>query len=198
MGDRKQQRREHVKARLREAMGELAPQRCFVDLKVDEVAAAAGLSCSAFYFYYPDMKALLIDSASRVSEELLQRAAIWWQGEGDPRELIETALRGNAEIWVEQRDVLRLTIEVSHYDPEVYRFWWAVLSRFMDEIVARVERDRELGLVADEVDSAACAEVLVLATWSVIYGRLWTGQRTIEETVGALTPIFVRALYPSA
>jgi AcrR family transcriptional regulator len=194
----KRDRREEVKARLRGAMLELATERAFVDLRVDDIATAAGLSRSAFYFYYPDKRALLIDSATRITDEALAHASEWWTGDRNALELIEESLGWNADLWVEHGDLLRLTIEVSFYDPEVNRYWWGVLQGFMDLIVRRVEEDQKRGIVPGFVDAEPLSEVLVLAAQSVFYGRLSTGERTRDEVVAALTPVFARALYPTA
>lgn len=195
---RKRRRRDGVKARLQAAMLELAAERSFREIRIDEIAGAAGLSRSAFYFYYPDKRSLLLEAAAEVVDTLYRQADLWWHGDGPPRELLAKALRENAETWREHGLLLRMAVEVSTYDEEVREFWRSLLGRFVGAAVERVREDQEAGIVPPEVDPEPCAEVLVLATERVLYGRVTTGERSVDEVVEMLTPIWMRLLYPDS
>ena len=81
----------------------LADGKPFKDLTVDELARAAGLSRTAFYFYFPGKKEALDAAASEVAEELYAKADRWWHGEGPPEQLVRAALEGILGVYVGTR-----------------------------------------------------------------------------------------------
>lgn len=188
-------RREEVKARLRAAMLEQVRAASFRDLRIESVAEAAGLSRSAFYFYYRDKHDLLMDSASAAAEQLYEQADLWWHGEGEPAELIGSALRGAAEVWVANGDVLRTTTEASTYDPELRAFWRTVVNRFVEATAEHIREEQRLGLIDRELDPVGMAESLVWAVERSFYVFIATGDREPADVVAALTALWLRALY---
>lgn len=194
---RKLERREEVSARLRSGIRELAADHTFSDLRVDEISAAAGLSRSAFYFYYPDKHDLLIDATREVTEELFEQSNEWWRGSGDPRALVRSALASDVAIFAEHADLLRMTMEASVDDDRVREFWRGIIDGFIEAVAERVGSDQEAGIISRALDSESCAEFLVIATEGYLYRNVATGTHSVEQTVEALVPIWLQLLYPS-
>jgi len=192
---RKRQRRGEVEARLREAITTLAAESTFRDLRVEEIAAAAGLSRSAFYFYYPGKLELLLDATQRVSEQLFEQADRWYSGSGDSKVLIVEVLRDNASTWAQHADLLRMATEVASYDEEISVYWRGLVDRFVRGVAGRVRRDQEAGLVSADIDPESCAEILVYANEAYFLRNVaWDGGSP-EDAARALAPIWLRTLY---
>jgi len=194
---RKLERREEVSARLRSGIRELASDHTFSELRVDEIAAAAGLSRSAFYFYYPDKHDLLIDATREVSEELFEHSNVWWRGSGDPRALVRRALASFVATFVEHADLLRMTMEASVDDERVREFWTGIVDAFIEAVAERVGSDQEAGIVSRAFCPESCAEFLVIATEGYLYRNVAIGTHSTEQTVAALVPIWLQLLYPT-
>src|SRR4051812_32460110 len=79
--------------------GLLAEGSTYADLNVERIAKAAGISRTAFYFYFADKRDLLMRLAADVTEQLYAQADIWFSGEGDPAEEIREALTRIAELY---------------------------------------------------------------------------------------------------
>src|SRR3954453_15318802 len=114
----RRRRRDEVRDAVRAATLGLLETAPFNVLTVDEIARAAGLSRSAFYFYFRDKNDLLIAAAEDLAAELYREADRWWHGEGAPRERIEAALRGMVDIYERHAPLFRVATEVSTYDAE--------------------------------------------------------------------------------
>src|SRR3954469_17582349 len=110
--------REEVQQAVRAALVELLAERPFKDVTVDELAKRAGLSRTAFYFYYPDKSEVLKEAATEAASEMYAEADRWWHGEGRPEDLVREALEGIAGVFCDHADMLRAAVEATTYDAE--------------------------------------------------------------------------------
>lgn len=194
---RRAQRRDMVKARLGEAMLEVARDRSFSDVTVEEIAAAAGISRSTFYFYYRDKGDLLVDAAREVAGEIFSQGDGYWQGDGDPRALIGDALSRAAGTFAEHAPLLRVTMEVAAYDEMVGEFWHASVQEFIGAVAARIRSDQERGAAPRELDPDRFADALVTATQGYLFRAIGRNGDSPEDVAGVLTEIWTRVLYPA-
>lgn len=175
---------------------ELSESGPFRDLTVDEIARAAGLSRSAFYTHFSDKHDLLLVAVEEVAEELYRMADRWWHGEGPPAERVRQALEGVVGVYAEQASLLRVATEVSTYDEEVRAVWMRIMQRFIDATAEHIRSEQEVGLIPDMLDPQATAEGLVWMAERCNYIYLGRAERTPEQVVGAVAPVWTAALYP--
>jgi len=176
-------------------MLELLAGTSFRDLRVEDVAESAGLSRSAFYFYYPDKQALLIDATEVVSGALFEQAARWWHGRGEPAELITEALEGVAGLWVENEALLRTTIEVATYDEQMRGFWHRLVGRFVEATAEHIEREQTEGVIDSRIDPWGTAETLIWGAERSLYILATIGERPADEVVDSTAAVWLRAIY---
>jgi TetR/AcrR family transcriptional regulator, ethionamide resistance regulator len=188
-------RREQVKAALQAALVELATERPFREVRVEEITQAAGLSRSAFYFYYDDKLELLTEAARETVDALYEQADRWWHGDGEPAELIGDALSGIASLWAANAGVLRLVTEVSTYDQRVRDFWRGLVQRFIDATAEHLRGEQARGIAPEGLDPERVSEVLVWGSERVLYAYVATGDREPADVVAALTDLWMRAAY---
>jgi TetR/AcrR family transcriptional regulator, ethionamide resistance regulator len=187
--------RQEVEAAVREALLRLLSQGIpFKRLTVDELARAAGLSRTAFYFYFPGKEQALMSAASEVNAELFERADTWWHGEGPPEELVRAALEGILQVYVEHAALLRATVELSSYSQEFEDFYKGLLDRFVRATADHLHREQEAGRLRP-LDCEVVAENLVWMAERCNHMLIKQG-RSPEELVSSLTQVWVHALYP--
>jgi TetR/AcrR family transcriptional regulator, ethionamide resistance regulator len=191
----RQRRREEVQAKLRDALIELVQRVPFKDLTVDEIARGAGLSRSAFYFYFRDKHELLMVAAAEVADELFLEADRWWHGTGAPEALVREALQGVASVYARHARLLGVAVEVSTYDDEVRQFWRELVDRFVAATEDHIRREQAAGRMPG-FDPRRTAEVLTWAAERYQWVYLRDGERTVDEVVDALAGVWMAALYP--
>ena len=168
----------------------------FAELSVDRIAKEAGISRTAFYFYFRDKRELLMRLTGGVSDELYAQAERWWGTEdAGPLELAE-ALRAVVALYAAHGVLLRAVVEASAYDEEVARFWRGVVGRFSDATRVRIEAEQAAGR-APGLDPAATAFALAWMTERTMYQHMVQGIGREDALVAALTAIWVRAIYGS-
>jgi AcrR family transcriptional regulator len=173
----------------------LSAGAAYGDLSVDRIAGEAGISRTAFYFYFRDKRELLLRVTQETTDRLYAQAESWWGAEGDGAERLAEALRAVVVLYREHGLLLRAVVEASAYDEQVAAFWRAVVGRFVDATRERIEAEQRSGRAAG-LDAAAVAFSLAWMTERAVYQHLSLPTATSEEAlVEALTAIWVRSVY---
>ena len=110
----------------------------YADLNIERIATRAGISRTAFYFYFRDKRELLMRLTAEVSEQLYGVADGWFSRTDDD---LAAALGRVGEVYREHAPLVRAIVEVSTYDEEVATFWRGLVGRFVDATRARLEAD---------------------------------------------------------
>jgi AcrR family transcriptional regulator len=190
-------KREAVQAAVLAATEELLSEGAsYADLNIERIATRAGISRTAFYFYFRDKRDLLTRLTADVAELLYQQAEIWFSGEGDdPEAEIREALTNIAALYAEHGVLLQAIVEVSTYDDEVAQAWHGLLGRFVDATRVRIEAERAAGrAVADHPQATAFA--LCWMAEHTMYQHSVQGQPfATDEMVEALVGIWLRSVY---
>lgn len=173
----------------------LAEGVSFADLGVERIATRAGISRTAFYFYFADKRELLMRLTEEVNALLFEQADAWFSSEEDPEGELRAALANIAELYDEHSVLLRAIVEVSTYDEEVAVFWRSTLGRFVEATRRRIEEEQAAGRAS--VSSAqATAFGLTWMTERTLYQHLvQAGPMSREELVEALAEIWLRGVY---
>ena len=171
----------------------LAEGSSYADLNVERIATAAGISRTAFYFYFRDKRDLLMRLAGDVTELLYAQADIWFSGEGDdPEQEIREALTRIAELYREHGVLIRAIVEVSTYEEDIATFWRGLLSRFVDATARRIEIEDQL----PEGTSYATAFVLTWMVERTFYQQLVQEEPLPQsEVVEAIVRIYRGTVY---
>src|SRR4051794_9834961 len=64
----------------------LAEGSSYAELNVEKIATRAGISRTAFYFYFRDKRELLMRLTAEVNQQLYAEADRWFSGEAAPTE----------------------------------------------------------------------------------------------------------------
>lgn len=166
----------------------------FADLNVERIATRAGISRTAFYFYFSDKRELLMRLAEDVIDDLVTQANLWWSGRDAERDIRE-ALTNVASLYREHGVLLRAIVELSTYDEEVAGFWRGLLQRFVDGTQRRIESEQAAGN-APAMPAAATAFALTWMAERTFYQHMVQGgSLSADEVVDALVGIHLRTVY---
>jgi AcrR family transcriptional regulator len=167
----------------------------YADLNIEKIATRAGISRTAFYFYFADKRELLMRLTEDVTDELYTQADIWYSGSGDPEAEIREALVNIARLYEQHGTLLRAIVEVSTYDDEVAVFWRALMGRFVDATRIRIAAEQEAGN-SSGCEPASTSFALCWMAERVLYQELVQGAPIPrEDLVDALVCIWMRTIY---
>ncbi|MBB4664403.1 TetR/AcrR family transcriptional regulator [Conexibacter arvalis] len=168
----------------------------YSELGIERIATRAGISRTAFYFYFRDKRELLRRLTAGVADELFGEAERWWAGDGDGRAELRDAIAKIVGIYHRHPALLRAIVEAAAYDEEVAVFWRALVGRFVDSTRERIEREQADGNADPAVPAHATAFALVWMTERSAYERLvQPGSVPEQPFVDALLRIWLSAVY---
>jgi AcrR family transcriptional regulator len=184
---RQSAKRAAVEAAVLRATEELLEEGAsFAELGIERIATRAGISRTAFYFYFRDKRELLVRLTEEVNAELLAAASTWWSGSSDLR----TALRAIASLYREHGALLRAVVEVSTYDEEVARFWRGLVGRFAEPTRERIEAEGG----APELAGATAFALVWMVERSFYQQLVQREPVATDELVDAMATIFEKTV----
>lgn len=191
-GDRTEQRL------LREAEALLA-DRPLSSIGIDEIAQAAGISRSSFYFYFASREALLHTLGEGAQDEVMASADSWLnRADEPPAEAIAHALAENLALWRRHGPVLRALHDARNTDEQTDALRLAIARRFVDATAAQIERERDAGLAPPAPPPARrLAAILTGMNDRAFYdaSRRPPSRQRDRELVQALATVWLRTIY---
>jgi AcrR family transcriptional regulator len=167
----------------------------YADLNIERIANRAGISRTAFYFYFRDKRDLLTRLTADVAELLYQQAEIWFSGEGDPEVEIREALTNIAALYGEHGVLLRAIVEVATYDEQVAQAWYGLLGRFVDATRRRIEAEQAAGRAVAQHAHATAFALCWMTEHTMYQHSVESPPFATTDMVDALVGIWLRSVY---
>ena len=165
------------------------------ELTIEAVAAEAGMSRSAVYFYFANKSAIIDTLIEQVTEEMFTPFARYTEDQS-LAEYIERVLRQTVTSWRQHRAVFQAAVELSSSDSASRVRWRATLKRFTDAIAAAAAQERAQGRLDTDGDLDRCAVALGWMVERSCY-MLFSGEHSAaeeEELLDTLKLIVMRGL----
>lgn len=175
-----------TRQRLLEQTTEMLRTSSYRDLKVVDIARAAGTSPATFYQYFPDVEAAILALAEEMSQQGgVQLSAIVRDGSWKGKAAYETALGladGVLDFWETHRAVLRvMDLATDEGDERFHKIRVALLNELTNALAEVIEASAKAGRLPSDLDPMAVAGVLVSMLAHVAahrYGFEFWGIRT--------------------
>jgi len=119
----------------------------FREMTVNGLMSATGLSRPAFYQYFRDLYELMDTLLDGLRDEILEGARPWFQGSGDPVELLEESLAALVRVCYRRGPLLRAVSDAATTDARLEKSWQAFLDGFDTAVSERIAADQQLGLI---------------------------------------------------
>jgi AcrR family transcriptional regulator len=171
----------------------------YSELNIERIATRAGLSRTAFYFYFRDKRDLLMRVTQDLTDQLYAIADRWWSGNGDGRAELGNVLAEIADVWREHLPLLRAIVEAASTDEEIGAFWRALVGRFVDATRDRIAAEQAAGRAPADIPAAGVAFTLCWMAERALYQGLAMGAFADESPSvdDAIVSVWVGAIYGS-
>jgi AcrR family transcriptional regulator len=167
----------------------------FRDMTVQSLMAETGASRSAFYQYFDGRHELMESMLDILQHEILEAAAPWISGVGDPVALLREALAGLVRVCYDRGPFLRAVTDAAPTDKRIEEAWNDFLRRFDDASTARIQADQEQRLIP-AFDARPVAVALNRLDASALIDSFGRRPRSRPEPVReALMRIWISTLY---
>jgi TetR/AcrR family transcriptional regulator, ethionamide resistance regulator len=177
------------------AEGLLEEGVAYADLGVERIARRAGISRTAFYFYFRDKRDLLVRLTEGIADDLYEAARRWW--DADPgSEGLRPAIDQVVATYLEHAALLRAVVEACPQDEEIAAFWRGLIGRFVEASRERIEHERDAGRARPGPPAAGVAFALCWMMERAVYQHVVQGgEGGPDRLVESLESVWRGAVY---
>ncbi len=130
-------------------------------VNIAEVAHQAGVTRSAFYFYFENKAAAVAALMERILDETYAVNRSLTSAAGSPRARVHAMLAGLFDMCERHRHLFQAMLEARGSSPAVRSIWDDARESFVDSIAELIRTERSTGLAPDGVDAHVLASVLL-------------------------------------
>ena len=196
------ERGRRMRARLLAAAREVFERDGFLEARVTDISAAAGVAHGSFYTYFGSKTAVFRALLAETMDNLY--ASMGTSGEpgppdGSAEELavhrIDRANRRFVAMYLDNTALMALFEQATTFDPEVRALRQAARERNVGRVRHSIEQLQRDGLVAADLDAEYAAHALVaMVNGAVHYWLVLDGEFEEERLVATLTRLWAQAL----
>jgi AcrR family transcriptional regulator len=196
--ERRARRHGKVVARMTEVVeGLLHHQDSYLDISVEQIIEAGGMSRSTFYRYFDDKADLIVALGDSAMTEIITTAqAIWELPPGSSREDVSAAVGRAFDAYLPHTQLMSAVQEVSTYDKRAREHFGAAYARAQRAIAQHIRAGQKAGSVRAELHPDETAGWL---TWMVERGMSQLGpgadRAGLTRLQESLTAIIWHTLY---
>jgi AcrR family transcriptional regulator len=180
------------------AFEELLEARSLHDISVDDIARAAGLSRSAFYFYFASKEAVLLSLFERIiAEAQAARGDTLAALKADPAAGIREALRAFYDAFRTHRAVTLAGADAWASSAEVRALWGQAMEQWVAEATVLIEVERQRGAAPAGLPARDLATSLLWMNERVLHTTFAGQEPAVDEAdvLDVLVGIWLRAIY---
>ncbi|WP_197376107.1 TetR/AcrR family transcriptional regulator [Mycolicibacterium baixiangningiae] len=115
-------------------------ERGYVQMTVNDIAAAAGITRSALYFYFGSKQDVVTALVRRTTDALQEESGAALAESGEPDAVIATALERTALLWREHGVVMRAAVDLGSTIPEIGDLWTHAAASLIEAIAGVLTR----------------------------------------------------------
>ena len=162
---------------LLQALDDLLRKRTLDQVNVAEISRRAGVTRSAFYFYFESKAAAVLALMADLYDAASDATDLLVKAEGDPGERIRRALDWLFDSVDASPHTYRALLAARAANPQVREAWGAGRAEFAGMVAEMIERERAAGHATGGPDAAGLAAVLLAMNDNALERHALGGER---------------------
>lgn len=194
--DRRQpQRSDRRRTAILSAFDDALRDRGFDAVNIAEVAAAAGVGRSAFYFYFENKAAAVAALLESMYDDVFAAADIVTAPAGSPRGRVHAMLEALMETGAAHRHLFTAMLDARAGSTAVREIWDNSREAFVPAIAAMIESERAAGRAPAGPDAEILAGLLLELNDRILERFTLGGPRSRDELVVGAETIWLHTIY---
>jgi AcrR family transcriptional regulator len=179
------------------AIEDLLRERPLAEISVGDIAAAAGVARSGFYFYFSSKGAAVTALLGDLFEQMVTGAMAFLREADDPAAAVRDALLATWEAWRDHQGLILAMLDARGSDPAIRGLWDAWIDRFVGPVAGVIEAQRAAGRARPGQDARELVAVLIGANERAFerLSRTGAARTQIDGAIDALVAVWTSVLY---
>jgi AcrR family transcriptional regulator len=165
------------------------------ELNVAEITRQAGVTRSAFYFYFENKAAAVAALMERMVDETFVVNETFTAAGQSPPVRVRAMLDGLFETWQRHRHLFKAMLEARGASASVREIWDGARESFVESIAAMIQADRAAGIAPGGVDAVVLASVLLEFNDRLLERLTLGGPLTPEQLMDGAAAIWLSSIY---
>jgi AcrR family transcriptional regulator len=167
----------------------------FLDARIIDISAEAGVATGSFYTYFADKEAAFAAVMDELTEEMLHPVLPEHRIEGDPAAMIEETHRAYLKAYRNTARLMALMEQVASIDDDFREQRRRRAREFSRRNARLIVRLQEIGVADPELDPKLASSALSSMVSRMAYTTYVLGEEaSLERLVATLTRLWVSAL----
>jgi AcrR family transcriptional regulator len=163
-------------------------------INIADISRRAGVTRSAFYFYFDNKASAVAALMEEMYDESLDAAALL-RGDGDPVERVGGMVRALFGAWERHEHLYRAMYDARATSTTVRELWDNDRESFVPVVAEVIEAERASGAAPDGVDATHLASVLLELNDRMLERLALGGPLGRDELVDAVVAVWVHTIY---
>lgn len=165
------------------------------EVSLTEVAQQAGVSRSAFYFYFENKAAAVAALMERMYDDTFFVTDVFTIGAGSPRARVYTMLDGLFGTWERHRHLFRARLEARGSSAVARDQWDEARESFVDPVAGMIRAERAAGAAPEGLDATVLASMLLEFNDRMLERLTLGGPLTRPQLMDGAAAIWLGAIY---
>jgi len=163
-------------------------------INIADISRRAGVTRSAFYFYFEN-KASAVAALMEEMYEESSAAADHLRADGTPAENIDAMVRALFSTWDKHEHLFRASLDARATSATVRELWDNDRESFVPVVASLIEAERRSGAAPEGVDATALASVLLELNDRMLERLALGGPLDREQLVEAVVAVWLHTIY---
>lgn len=167
------------------------------DVNVAEITQQAGVTRSAFYFYFENKAAAVAALMERIVDETFVVSDAFTTTRRPPPERVRAMLDGLFATWGRHRHLFRAMLDARATSASVRDIWDRARDGFVESVATMIRADRAAGLAPPGADAEVLATVLLEFNDRLLERLTFGGTLTPDQLMAGATAVWLGTIYGS-
>ncbi len=167
----------------------------FESINIADISRRAGVSRSAFYFYFENKAAAVAALMERVYDEAFLATDVLTDATEPPAQRIRAASEAMFATWERHRYLFKAVLEARATSSAVRELWDSDRQSFVEPVAAMIDAERAAGRAPDGPDSTVLATLLLELNDRLLERMTTGGTLTRKQLIDGSVAIWLRAIY---
>jgi AcrR family transcriptional regulator len=183
------------RAALLEALDAFLREGSFETATIADISARAGVTRSAFYFYFENKAACVAALGARMYEAAIAAADRLLDESAPPQQRIQDMIDTLVQVWESHEYLYRAVLEASRSSGALREMWDGYRESFVEPVRSMIDDERAAGRAPAGPDAATLATLLVDLSDRTLERLDPNDPAGVRRRAETLTTVWVRSIY---